>query len=250
MISEDDIDPKLFGKAGKIVDRGITATAANPNQLPVSDTAEYNKQLAEYQKQLATLPANATETDRARLQLEISALLLALDRKEEAWNPARTAFDTFIENEHWQEAVECCNVMFQADQPASLIALGNGTWLAVTFPIEIETSLAMLTHIVDETPPTADGAAVAAVVGQYIVDMRAKTDEEHENLSFLTRNIIVKVAQAHSGIKEQADLNQWMERLELNAPEKFLPRLALIIGSIVEENWWVDRDSLRQKIPG
>ncbi len=243
MIDDDDIDPGIFGKRGEIVGETTSAT-----QLPVSDTAEYGKQLSTYQKQLALLPANASAVDRAKLQLEIAALLLALDRKEEAWNPARSAFDTFIENENWQEAVECCNVMFQSDQPASLVALGNGTWLAVTFPVEIETSLAMLMHIIDDTPDSADGAAVTAVAGQYIVDMRAN-DEQHESLSFLTRNVIVKVAQRHSGVKDQSELENWMQRLELKDPAKFLPRLALVIGSIVEENWWFDRDVLRSKLP-
>jgi hypothetical protein len=41
-----------------------------------------------------------------------------------------------------------------------------------------------------------------------------------------------------------------MERLELLDPGVFLPRLSLVLGSIVPaDGWWFDRDALREKIP-
>jgi hypothetical protein len=41
-----------------------------------------------------------------------------------------------------------------------------------------------------------------------------------------------------------------MERLELLDPDVFLPRLALVLGAIVPaDDWWFDRDALREKIP-
>jgi hypothetical protein len=44
--------------------------------------------------------------------------------------------------------------------------------------------------------------------------------------------------------------NIWIQRLELNDPAKFLPRLSKIVDVLVPEGkWWFDRDALREKIP-
>ncbi len=209
---------------------------------------ELTEQLNGKQQQLAALPADATAMERAMLQLDISELLLALDRKEEAWNEARACFDTFIENEQWQQAVEACNVMYQTEQPASIVALGHGVWLAVTYPISAETTVAMLNHIVDETPASSDGAAVAAMTGYYIADIRS-SDEEHESNTFLAKTILGNVAKRHSNVKTQKEMDEWLLRLELKDPDIFLPRLSLVVNSIVEDNWWFDRDELRARLP-
>lgn len=148
---------------------------------------ELSEKLNSYQDKLKALPADSSDLERALLQLDISELLLALDQKEHAWNEARATFDTFIKNEEWQHAVEACNVMYQTEQPASIVALGHGVWLAVTYPIEADTSVAVLNHIVDETPPTSDGAAVAAMTGYYIADIRS-TDENHDSMTFFSKN--------------------------------------------------------------
>ena len=209
---------------------------------------ELTEQLNGKQQQLAALPADATAMERAMLQLDISELLLVLDRKEEAWNEARACFDTFIENEQWQQAVEACNVMYQTEQPASIVALGHGVWLAVTYPISAETTVAMLNHIVDETPASSDGAAVAAMTGYYIADIRS-SDEEHESNTFLAKTILGNVAKRHSNVKTQKEMDEWLLRLELKDPDIFLPRLSLVVNSIVEDNWWFDRDELRARLP-
>ncbi len=209
---------------------------------------ELTEQLNDKQQQLATLPADATAMERAMLQLDISELLLALDRKEESWNEARACFDVFVENEQWQQAVEACNVMYQTEQPASIVALGHGVWLAVTYPISAETTVAMLNHIVDETPASSDGAAVAAMTGYYIADIRS-SDEEHESNTFLAKTILGNVAKRHSNVKTQKEMDEWLLRLELKDPDIFLPRLSLVVNSIVEDNWWFDRDELRARLP-
>ncbi len=209
---------------------------------------ELAEQLAHKQQQLAQLPADASDLDRALLQLDISELLLALDQKELSWNEARACFDTFIKHEEWQHAVEACNVMYQTEQPASIVALGHGVWLAVTYPIAADTTVAMLQHIVDETPPNSDGAAVAAMTGYYIADIRS-ADEEHESNTFLAKTILGNVAQRHSNVKTQKEMDAWLLRLELKDPDVFLPRLSLVINTIVEDNWWFDRDELRARLP-
>ena len=36
---------------------------------------------------------------------------------------------------------------------------------------------------------------------------------------------------------------------ELDDIEKLLPRMALILDAIVEDNWWYDRDAIRSRLP-
>ena len=216
--------------------------------LSGEERQELAVKLTNYQGQLKSLPEDSTDLERAMIQLDISELQLALDLKEEAWNSARATFDTFITNEQWQHAVEACNVMYQTEQPASIVALGHGVWLAVTYPIQADTSVAVLNHIVDETPADSDGAAVAAMVGYYIADIRS-TDEEHESMTFLAKTILGNVAKRHSNVQTQKEMDAWLFKLELNDPAVFLPRLSLVVNSIVEENWWFDRDDLRSRLP-
>jgi hypothetical protein len=222
------------------------------NDISASLSGEERQELAEklkiYQEKFAALPADVTPLERALLQLNISELQLALDLKEDSWNSARATFDTFIQNEQWQHAVEACNVMYQTEQPASIVALGHAVWLAVTYPIEADTSIAVLNHIVDETPADSDGAAVAAMTGYYIADIRS-TDEKHESNTFLAKTILGNVAKRHSNVNTQKEMDAWLFKLELNDPEVFLPRLSLVINSIVEDNWWFDRDALRARLP-
>lgn len=229
-MSEEELDTELFGN--KTVRKGTSM----------------QEQLSSYQQQLSSLPSTASALDRARIQLDIAETHLALEEKETAWTIAREALDVFLENEQWQEMVECYNVLFQSEQPASLTALAQGVWLAVTFPISANTTVAMLQHIVDETPDDSDGGALAAMVAHYIADIRS-SDEEHQSLTFLTQNILGKVAKAHSNINTQVELDAWIQKLELNTPEIFIPRLAAILDIMAEDQWWYDREALRLKIP-
>lgn len=222
------------------------------NDISAALSGEERQELAvnltNLQSQLKSLPEDSTDLQRAMIQLDISSLQLALDLKEEAWNSARATFDTFIKNEQWQQAVEACNVMYQTEQPASIVALGHGVWLAVTYPIEADTSVAVLNHIVDETPADSDGAAVAAMAGYYIADIRS-SEEQHESVTFLAKTILGNVAKRHSNVQTQKEMDAWLFKLELNDPTVFLPRLSLVVNSIVEDNWWIDRDELRSRLP-
>mgnify|MGYP000669103944 CR=1 FL=1 len=220
-----------------------------PADLELLDSKDNAEQwLKQHQERLAALPGDADALQRATIELDIAESLLALERNPEAFLTARRCLKVFIDHDAWQPATESCDIMFQADQKDSVIALGHGVWLAVTYPIEPTTSVAMLNHIVDETPNDSDGAAVAAIAAQYIVDMRAN-DEQHESLSFLTMQIIAKVAQRHSNVTTQEQMDFWRERLELNDPQLFLPRLSQIINVMVGDKWWFDRDELRARLP-
>lgn len=203
------------------------------------------KFLDEKQRELEVLP-NATPLTKARTQLDIAEILNALERKPEAWVFARQAFDTCLQQESWQDAVEACNVLYQTEQPDAIAALGMGVWLAVSFPVDPELTLAMLLHVVDETPNNSDGAALAAVTARYVIDMRAD-DENHESQGFLANNLIAMVAQRHSNVREQKELDRWLDRLELRDPQVFLPRLGQVVDTIVENKWWFERDELRKK---
>jgi hypothetical protein len=148
----------------------------------------------------------------------------------------------------WEDAVQCCDILFQCNQPGSLSALGQGVWLAVTFPIEPELTVAMLQNIVDETPENADGAAVAAATAAYVTDLRAQ-GKQLEELRFFCMQLLGSVARRHSGIEEQEDFQTWLKKLELNDPSKFLVRLRNVIDVLVQDDWWVDRDAIHAKLP-
>jgi hypothetical protein len=206
-------------------------------------------QLREQEQRLGALPADCSPLERARLQLAVAATLLALQRREEAWETARPTFDLFVREESWEDAVEACDVLFQSDQHDSLAALGNGVWLAVTYPVPAGLSVTMLQHIVDETPDESDGAAVAAMAAHYIAGLRTE-GKEHENLTFFTNQLVADVAKRHRGIEGDPEMvRMWTEVLGLNDVKELLARLAEMLDVIVGDNWWVDRDALRARLP-
>ena len=184
----------------------------------------------------------------ADLLLEESRLLIRLEKMPEAWEAARAAFDLYLALENWQGAIEACDVMYVSDQPNSLPALGQGIWLAVTFPVDPELTVAMLEHVVEETPDDSDGAAVAAATALYIVDLRAE-GKRHEDLSFYTNNLLGTVARRHSKVEKQETFDFWMRKLELNDPQLFLPRLRNVVDVLVQDEWWFDRDALHTRLP-
>jgi hypothetical protein len=182
------------------------------------------------------------------LLLEQGRLLIRLEKMPEAWAVARQALDTYLANENWQGAVEACDVLFASDQPESLAALGQGVWLAVTFPVDPELTVAMLEHIVDETPDDSDGAAVAAMVAHYVVDLRAQ-GRQRDDLMMFTNNLLATVARRHSKVESQEAFNYWVEKLELNDPAKFLVRLRNVLDVLVQQDWWFDREALHARLP-
>jgi len=230
----------------------------SPEQMVIGDKSgidlsesrpSLQAQLKGHQAQLQALPDDTPPVDRARVQLDIAETQLALLQKNEAWDTARTLFDVFIEQQAWQDAIETCDVLFQCEQPESLAALGNGVWLSVTYPVPAQLTVAMLQHIVDETPDDSDGAAVAAMVANYIADIRTE-GKEHESLTFFTRQMLATVAKRHRGIENDPEMiNTWIEILELNDINALLSRLATMLDAVAGDHWWVDRDALRAALP-
>jgi hypothetical protein len=190
----------------------------------------------------------ASHKELADIKLQMARTLVGLGRGAEAWPTGREVLDVFVASEDFESAADACDVLFQAEQPQSLSALGHGIWLAVTYPVDPELTVELLTHIVDETPDDADGAAVAATTALFIADMRAE-GTQRDNLMFFATQLLGDVARRHSGVDSQDAFNAWMERLELKEPEKFLVRLRNVVDVLVQEDWWFDREALQQKLP-
>jgi len=190
----------------------------------------------------------APKKELADLKLQMARTLVNLERGVEAWPLGREAMNTFIAYEDFESAADVCGVLFQADQPQSLCALGQGIWLAVTYPVDPELSVELLAHVVDETPDDADGAAVAATAALFLADMRAE-GAQRENLMFFATQLLGRVARRHSNIDTQDAFDQWMDRLELREPEKFLVRLRNVVDVLVQDNWWFDRQALQARLP-
>ncbi len=208
-------------------------------------------QLDKKQNELAQLKVDCDPLERAGIQYEIAEIMLdsgGAGMPEAAWGLAKEAFVIYLEHEHYHEAVNSLDVLYRTDLPAAVVALGHAMWLSVTYPIDPELSIVMMKNLIDDTPPKSDGAAVAAATAHYLADLRLE-GEKRESVMFLTTNLIAQVAERHSNITDQGQLNFWMDKLELNDPTDFLPKLAQVIDAIVAEDWWFDKDELRAKLP-
>ena len=211
-------------------------------------TAMLERLVADVRGELAALSPNAAPLRRADLELQLGRALVRLEQGPAAWAAARAAFDLYLAERAWEGAAQACDILFLADEPQSIAALGQGIWLAVTYPVDPELSVALLQHVVDETPPDSDGAAVAAVTAHYVVDLRAR-EPQREHLLLYTNQVLATVARRHSGIEGQDDFNRWIERMELNDPARFLPRLRNVVDVLVQDDWWFDREALQDSIP-
>jgi hypothetical protein len=227
----------------------IADTAADSIINRSAENASLESHLTMQQDRLKSLlqihaPAHAI----ADARLQVARTLVSLERGEEAWPIGRAAFDHFIAHASFELAADACDVLFQAGQEASLCALGQGIWLAVTCPIDPELTIELLGHVIDETPDDADGAAVAATTALFIADVRAQ-GRQRDDLMFFATQMLGTVARRHSGVDSPEQLEHWMERLELKEPEKFLVRLRNVVDVLVQDDWWFDRRALQDRLP-
>ncbi|KPK07848.1 MAG: hypothetical protein AMJ64_05470 [Betaproteobacteria bacterium SG8_39] len=211
-------------------------------------TGMLKRLVADLRGQLAELSPGAEPLRRADLLLQLGRARVRLEQGPEAWAAAREAFDLYLAEQAWEGAAQACDILFLSDQPQSLAALGMGIWLAVTYPVDPELSVALLQRVVEETPPDADGAAVAAVTAVYVVDLRAR-EPQREHLLIYANQVLATVARRHSGVDGQQAFNRWIEDMELNDPALFLPRLRNVVDVLVQDDWWFDRDALQAALP-
>ena len=198
-------------------------------------TGMLERLVADLRGQLEALSPGAETLRRADLLLQLGRALVRLEQRPAAWAAAREAFDLYMAEQAREGAAQACDILFLADQPQSLAALGQGIWLAVTYPVDPELSVALLQHVVDETPPDADGAAVAAVTAYYLADLRAR-DPQREHLLLYANQVLATVARRHSGVDGQQTFNKWIEDMELNDPALFLPRLRNVVDVLVQDD--------------
>lgn len=232
----------------------------DPSQ-PLEDTEASSiaalkaREQAELEGRLVDLQADANglnmsdPSQNALHKLELARTLMGLERGAEAWPIGRAALDLFVELEDWENAADCCDVLYQCNQPQSIAALGQGIWLVVTFPLDPQLTVHMLSHLVDETPDDADGAAVAAVTALFLVDIRVSDEKLHEKLHFFASQVLGQVARRHSRVETQEQFDYWMDRLELKEPDKFLVRLRNVVDVLVQDDWWIDRDLIQSRLP-
>jgi hypothetical protein len=211
-------------------------------------TGMLERLVADLRGQLEALSPGAEALRRADLELQLGRALVRLEKGPEAWEAARKAFDLYLAEQAWEGAAQACDILFLAEQPQSLAALGQGLWLAVTYPVDPELSVALLQHVVEETPPDSDGAAVAAVTAYYLVDLRAR-DPQREHLLLYANQVLATVARRHSGVDGQQAFDQWIGDMELNDPALFLPRLRNVVDVLVQDDWWFDREALQAALP-
>jgi hypothetical protein len=232
----------------KYLDKDIHLGEAECSSDAVKSSELLLGRLAELAQELDSLSPATQPRERAKALLDKAYILVDLDRHAEAWDPAREAFKLCIPIEDWEQAVQACDVMSQTEEPEAVKALVHGVWLGVTYPIDPELSVAILHRLVEETPPQADAAAVAAAAARYLVDLRAK-DKQRSDLGFFTSQMLGEVARKHSQVDNQDLFAFWVDRLALNDPASVLSRLGKVLDALVPSDWWYDRDMLRAKLP-
>ncbi len=184
---------------------------------------------------------------RLERQLELSGILLDLDESAEAFERAREVLDAGIRMARWEDAALACRVMYMSEQPQAVAALGHGVWLAIACPIAPELSLQMLQDLVEETPAASDGAAVAAMLGYFLMEQRT-AGSERERLVFLARQLVGQVAERHRGITDEEAVGIWVQMHELDDVDMLLERMGNMLDAIVPE-WWFDREAVRARFP-
>jgi len=218
-------------------------------ELDSASEKQLQAELKNIDEKIAELTPASDPVERAKLTLAKTTTLIGLNRNNPVWDDTRPLLPFFLEHEMLDEAVQTCDMLYQANQVDSIAALIHGVWLAVSFPVDPALTMNLLSEVIDEMPPDSDGAALAAATAHYVAGIRGD-EKSFENLNFYTTNLLAKVAGGHSRINSQEGLNMWMARLELDDPKVFLPRFGEVLNVVVPEgDWWFDREKLRSMFP-
>ncbi len=179
----------------------------------------------------------------AELNHQLAVVLIDMDQGQMAWNRAFPVLALYIDHKQWQQAVMLCETLFRSEQADSLVALGHALWLSITFPVEPTLTLAQLQHVIDETPDDSDGAAVAAAMAAYVVDLRG--DNAGDDAALAAGQMLNDVARRHGHAQSRDEFDRWFRKLELDDPAKLLVRMRNIIDVLVQDQWWIDRNALQ-----
>lgn len=229
----------------KYLNKGQDIFDGDDSEDVYANEAQLKARLEYFQTQLRQMNEATPMPERIKVLLEIGRIQIERYQGSDAWDKAFTAFNLAQEEELWELAVEACDVLFLSSGPDSLVALGHALWLGVTFPIDPEITVAMLQHLVEESPEGADTCAVAAAVAHYITSIRCSADDD---LTFFSAQMLASVADKHSHVSDQSTFDVWYKALELDKPEVFLQKLSNAINQLVNEKWWIDRDKIRAKL--
>lgn len=198
-----------------------------------------------FEKQIQAQTDDTPAQEQINNLLEIGRIQVERYQGSDAWEKAFIAFNIAKDNELWELAVETCDVMFLSEGPDALKALGHALWLGITFPIDPELSIAMLQHLIDESPKEADTRAIAAATAHYVTSMRCGADDD---LTFFASQMMASVADEHSHVTDQLTFDLWRKTLQLDKPEVFLKKLSGAVEQLVADDWWIDRDKIKAKL--
>ncbi len=208
-------------------------------------TGQLESQLKFYQNKLANPTKNRTKTEHIEDLLQLARIQNDMYKGQDAWDNGFLAFTIAQEEGLWQLAVEACDVLFLAEGPNSLVALGHALWLGITFPIDPELSVAMLQHLIDESPKESDTRAIAAATAHYIATMRCG---DNSDLVFFTSQLLASVADNHSHISDQKTFDVWSKALELDNADVFLKKLSNAIDQLIGDKWWLNKEDIYKQI--
>lgn len=211
---------------------------------PDFQNSDFPEETYELAQQVALLGDDPGSSAR-NLRLRLGETQLAHEQSMAAWDTLRPLVDLALAQQDWEQAAYACALLSETDHPDAVTALGQGIWLAVTYPVEAALSVRLLETLVDQTPPQADGAAVAAAVALYLCETRAP---DAQNLLFFARQRLSQVAERHSQVTDQETFSFWCERLGLLEVDLLFRRLRQIIDVLVDE-WWFDWKTLQSQLP-
>ncbi len=191
----------------KYLNKGQDIFDGDDGEDVYANEGQLQTRLKYFEAQLTGLDKSTLVEEKIKILLEIGRIQVERYKGADAWENAFTAFNLAQKDELWELAVESCDVMFLSEGPDALVALGHALWLSVTFPIDPEITIAMLQHLIEESPEEADTRAVAATVAHYITSIRCGANDE---LTFFTSQMLASVADKHSHIMDQSTFDLWL----------------------------------------
>ena len=229
----------------KYINKGSDIFDGDDSEDVYANEEQLKARLEYFEGQLLEQNNTSPVDERIQTLIEIGRIQVERYKGSDAWKKSSEAFNLAHEAELWELAVEACDVMYLSEGPESLKALAHAIWLGVVFPINPEITVAMIQHLIDESPEEADTRAVAAAVAHYITSARCGEDDD---LTFFALQMLTSVADKHSHISDQSSFDLWRKTLELDKPEVFLKKLSGALDVLTANEWWVDQDKIRAQI--